>query len=144
MQQVPGEHLAEHALAFVARARDGLERLARGDVHEVDRHLEHFGDADGAIGGFALDFRRTRQRMALGPRDAALVDLILQLEDEVAVLRVHGDDGAERQRRGEAVHQRLVVAHDGVLVRHEMLEAVDAVLAHQRPHVLRARSRPTR
>ncbi len=74
--------------------------------------------------------------MALGSGDAALVDLLLQLEDQVAVLRVHRDDRSQCQRRGEAVHQRFVIAHDGVLVRHEMLEAVDAVLAHQAHHVL--------
>jgi hypothetical protein len=67
---------------------------------------------------------------------SALVDLVLQLEDEVAVLRVHGADRAECLCRREAVHERFVVAHDGVLVRHEVLEAVDAVLSHQRDHVL--------
>jgi hypothetical protein len=135
-QQMAGEHFAEDALAFVARARDGLECLARGDVHEVDRNLEHLGNADGAVGGFAFHFGRPRQRMTLGSCDAALEDFILQLEHQVAILGVRRHDGAERQRRGEAVHQRFVVAHDGVLVRHEMLEAVDAVLAHQRAHVL--------
>jgi hypothetical protein len=48
---------------------------------------------------------------------------------------VHGRHRAELERALEAVHQRLVVAHDGVLVGHEVLEAVDAFLAHQRAHV---------
>ncbi|MCI0467737.1 MAG: hypothetical protein L0Y57_12140, partial [Beijerinckiaceae bacterium] len=35
----------------------------------------------------------------------------------------------------EALHQVLVGHHDGVLVCHEMLEAVDAPILHQRAHV---------
>ena len=62
-----GENLAEYALPFVARPGDRLERLARGDVHHVDRYLDDLGDADGAIGGLALDFGRARQRVASGP-----------------------------------------------------------------------------
>jgi len=48
---------------------------------------------------------------------------------------VHGGHGAEFERALEAVHQGFVVAHDGVFVGHEVLEAVHALLLHQRAHV---------
>mmetsp|Transcript_36606 Transcript_36606/g.84934 ORF Transcript_36606/g.84934 Transcript_36606/m.84934 type:complete len:230 (+) Transcript_36606:1242-1931(+) len=74
--------------------------------------------------------------MPLGAGDAHLGHPGLQQVDQLAVLGMHGRHGAEFERTLEAVHQRLVVAHDGVLVGHEVLEAVHAFLAHQRPHVV--------
>jgi hypothetical protein len=64
-----------------------------------------------------------------------LVDLLLQPEHQLAVLGVHGAQGAQLAGAGEAVHQHLVVRHDGVLVGHEVLEAVDAVLLAAASHV---------
>ena len=97
----------------------------------------HLRDADGAVGGLALDLRRARQRMAFGSGDALLQELLLQLEDQLAVLGMHGRRARPvRRQRRKLVHQLLVVDHDGVLVGHEVLEAVDAVLAHERAHVV--------
>ncbi len=48
---------------------------------------------------------------------------------------MHGRHRAEFECALEAVDQRFVVAHDRVLVGHEVLEAVDALLLHQRAHV---------
>jgi hypothetical protein len=79
-----------------------------------------------------------------GPGDAHLQHLLLQQKHQFAVLGVHGGHGAQLQRALEAVHQRFVVAHDGVLVGHEVLEAVHALVADQCAHVTLARSRPTR
>jgi hypothetical protein len=104
-------------------------------VDDVDRHAEHAGDGDGTVRRFALDHRRARQRVAFGAGDARLQYLLLQQEDELAILGMHGRHRAELERALEAVHQRLVVAHDGVLVGHEVLEAVDAFVLHQRSHV---------
>ena len=56
--QVLRQHLAEHALAFEARARDGFERIDARGVHHVERHAEHFGNANGAIGRLALTLGR--------------------------------------------------------------------------------------
>jgi hypothetical protein len=141
--QVAGQHLAVHALAAGAGAGDGLGRLGAGDVHHVDRHVEHIGDGDGALGGLGLHRRRAGERVALGAGDALGLHLLLQQEDQLAVLGVHGGHGAQLQRAAEAVHQGLVVAHDGVLVGHEVLEAVHALLAHQGAHV-GVHARPTR
>ncbi len=111
-----------------------IELLA-GVVHDVERRAEHLRDADGAVGGLAFHLRRTRQRMALGAGDAALHDLLLQVVHQLAVLGMHGRDRAQLLAAREALHQVLVGHHDGVLVRHEMLEAVDAAVLHQRAHV---------
>src|SRR6218665_2628360 len=48
---------------------------------------------------------------------------------------MHRGHGAQFQRALEAVYQRFVVAHDGVLVGHEVLEAVHAFFLHQLAHV---------
>ncbi len=134
-QQVTGEHFAEHALALAAGARDRLQRLAAGIVHDVERHAEHLGDADRAVGRFPLDLRRARQRMRLGAREAGLQKLLLEVGDQFAVLGMHGAQRAQLARPREAVHQHRIVGHDRALVGHEMLEAVDAVVARQRAHV---------
>ena len=133
--EVAGQHLAEHALALVARARDGLERFAAGIVHDVERHAEHLGDPDGAIGSLALDLGRPRQRMALGAGYAGFQELLLQMEHQLAILGVDGADRAKLAGAGEAVHQHLVIRHDRALVGHEVLEAVDTVLLGERAHV---------
>ena len=90
--------------------------------------MARFAASPSTIGG-------PRQRVPFGAGDAALQHLLLQQVDELAVLGVHRRHGAELEGALEAVHQRLVVAHDGVLVGHEVLEAVDAFLAYERAHV---------
>ncbi len=66
---------------------------------------------------------------------ALLQQVLLQLEYQLAVLRVYGRDCAKFDAAAEALHQRFIIGHDGVLVRHEVLEAVHPMLAHQRAHV---------
>ncbi len=134
-QQMPGQHLAEHALALVARARDRLQRFLAGIVHDIERHAQHLGDTDGAVGGLALHLRRARQRVAFRPCDAGCDQLLLQVEHQLAIFGMDGTDGAQLARAREAVHQNVVVGHDGAFIRHEMLEAVDAVLLGERCHV---------
>ena len=60
---------------------------------------------------------------------------LLQAEYQVAVFCVHRHNRAELTSPREAVDQCLVVAHDRVLVGHEVLEAVDAMLLNKRFHV---------
>src|SRR3546814_11575680 len=67
-QQMAGQRLAEDALALVAGTDDCFHRLDAGVVHDIERHVEHLGDADGAVGGLAPDGRRAREGMAPGPR----------------------------------------------------------------------------
>ena len=49
---------------------------------------------------------------------------------------MHGGYRAQLQAAFEAGHQGIVGRHDRVLVGHEMLEAVDAVMADQLGHFL--------
>jgi hypothetical protein len=133
--QVLREHLAERDLALEPGPRQRLEGVDAAGVHEVERRAEHLGDAQGAVGGLAFDLRRPRQRVALRAVDTLVVDGLLQPIDQLAVLGMHGAQRAELARAHEAVHQHLVIAHDGVLVRHEVLERVDAALGRQHAHV---------
>ena len=134
-QKMPGQNLAKHALPFAPGAGDALQRLTAGIVDDVERHIQHLGDADCAVGGLGLDFRRTRQRVTFRPGNAAVDHFLLQGEDEIAIFRVHGADRAQFARPPEAVHQNLVVRHDGALVGYEMLETVDPMLLHQGFHI---------
>ena len=71
-----------------------------------------------------------------GPVTPCLQQLLLHHPDQIAVLAVDGAERAEVPRPREAVHHLLRVEHDLALVGHEVLEAVDPVIAGQRPHVL--------
>lgn len=95
--QMARQHLAEHAQALVARAGDHLHRILGRHVHDVHRHTQHLRDADRAIGGLALHLGRARQRMRLRPGDAVREQLALELEDQLAVFRVHGRQCAQLQ-----------------------------------------------
>ena len=57
-EQVTGEHFAEDTLTFEAGACDGVECLFARDVHDVHRAVEHFGNSNRAVRGFAFDRRR--------------------------------------------------------------------------------------
>jgi hypothetical protein len=65
----------------------------------------------------------------------SLQHLLLQQKDQFAILSVHRGHGTELQGAAETVDQRFVVAHDGVLVGHEVLEAVDTLVLDQCAHV---------
>ena len=104
-------------------------------MHHIDRHAQHVGNRNGAVHRLAFHNRRPGQRVPFRALDALRRHFLLQLEHQLAVLCVHGRHGAEFQRALEALDQRFVAAHHGALVGHEMLEAVDAFLLHQRAHV---------
>ena len=72
--------------------------------------------------------------MRLGPGDALGHQLALQVVHQLAVFRMHGGHRAQFQAAFEAGDQGVVRRHDCVLVGHEVLEAVDAVLTHQLGH----------
>ena len=135
-QQMACQHLAVDRLTVLAGVADLLQRIGGGDVDQIHRRAQGAGDADGAAGSFALDLRRTRQRMRLRAGDAVGQQLLLQVVDQLAVLGMHGGNRAQFQTAREARDEGVVRRHDGVLVGHEVLEAVDAVIGDQRRHVL--------
>ena len=129
------QRLAVDPLAERSRPRDRLMRGNAGGVDDVERDARLVGEHDGAIGRLALDIRRTRQGVALGPGDSFRHIVPLQRGDEVAVLGVnerHRADFGAADERGEHL---LVVDHQRALVGHEMLEGRDARL-HHLGHVL--------
>src|ERR1700722_18455233 len=82
------QRLAIDALAKSAGATDRLLRLSAGDVHNVERRAPLIGEHDRAIGRFALNVRRTRERVALGPGYALGHVMLLQRGDDLAILGV--------------------------------------------------------
>src|ERR1700722_1734648 len=82
------QRLAIDALAKSAGAADRLVRLGAGDVNDVERRTSLIGEHDRAIGSFALNVGRTRQRVALGPGYALGHVMLLQRGDDLAILGV--------------------------------------------------------
>lgn len=72
--------------------------------------------------------------MGLRPGDALGHQLALQVIHQLAVLRMHGGHRAQFQAAFEAGHQGVIGGHDRVLVGHEVLETIDAVVADQLGH----------
>ena len=120
--EVLRENLREHALAFAPRATHSLQRVFTTRMDQVEGHAEDLGDANGRVGRLALHLGRAAQRVTLRPRVPALVHLLLQPKLQLPVLGVHRGNRAELVAPREGVHQRLVVAHDCVFVRHEVLK----------------------
>ena len=134
--QVLHQAFAVCSLALQPGAGHGLQRLLARDVDNVDRRVQHLRDADRAVRRLALHLGRARLRMPLGPGDALLQQLLLQVPDQLAVLGMDRAERAQLLAAREARQQLLVVQHDRALVGHEVLEAVDPVLAREHAHVL--------
>ena len=56
--QVTCQHFPIHPLSAGARAHDGFGGFDARNMHDVDWHIEHVGNGDGAVGRLALDGRR--------------------------------------------------------------------------------------
>ena len=95
------------------------------DVEGAARHVGHHA---GPVCGLALDLGRTRVGVPFGPRDAARHQVLLHLENDVAVLGVDQRRGAKLGAAAERVEHLGVVDHQGALVGHEVLEGIDAAL----------------
>ena len=141
-QQMARQHLAIDPLALEPGAGDGLDRLLAGIMDDIERGVDHLGQADHPVGGLALDLGRAGEGMALGAGDALLQDLLLQEIDEIAVLGMDGGERPQLLAAPEALQHLLVGDHDGPLVGHEMLEAVDPMAGGQHPHLLPHLVRP--
>ena len=134
--EVLHQAFAEDPLALEPGPGYRLQRLLARDVDDVDRCVQHLRDADRAVCRLALHLGRARLRMPLGPGDALLQQLLLQMPDQLAVLGMDGAERAQLLAAREARQQLLVIQHDRALVGHEVLEAVDPVLAREHAHVL--------
>ena len=68
--------------------------------------------------------------------DTFFKQLFLQSENQLTIFGMHSGYGSELQRPCETVNEYFVACHDGAFVRHEMLKAVNAVIADQRFHIV--------
>ena len=104
-------------------------------MDDVNRHARHFGEGDGASGRFTFGVRRTRQRVILG-RCLSLAQRFLdQLVDHAAILRMHAYQSAVFPCASQRPEDRLIVHHEHAGVRHEELEAGDALVPDHPIHV---------
>ena len=105
-------------------------------MDHIERHTQHFGDADGTGRRFAFDLRWPRQRVTLGSGHTIGQQFLLHVIDEVAVLGVDLRQGAQRSTMGKPRDELFVVHHDGAFVGHEKLVAVDASVPGEDFHLL--------
>mmetsp|Transcript_1294 Transcript_1294/g.4843 ORF Transcript_1294/g.4843 Transcript_1294/m.4843 type:complete len:217 (+) Transcript_1294:2074-2724(+) len=75
--EVLRENLGEHALPLAPRPPHSLERVLAARVHQVQGDAENLGDANRRVGRFALNLRRSAQRVPLRSDVPALVHLFL-------------------------------------------------------------------
>ena len=83
-QQMPGQHLTVDRLTLGPGIGDFVEGLAGGNMHQVQRRAQGFGDANGPAGGFPLDLGRARQRVRFRPGHALGHQLALQVKHQFA------------------------------------------------------------
>ena len=120
--------LAPDVPAGVSRSLDRLDRLAARDVDDVQRRAGDVRQLDRAVRRLALRLGRPRQRVPVRLRVARGKRLLHQHVDRVAVLRVHHHERTGLRRDLHRLEERLVVDHQGALVRHEQLVGGDALL----------------
>ena len=97
-------------------------------MHHVEGLLGHARQHDRPRGGLALEGGGARESVVLGLRLALGHELVLELDDHVAVLGVHRHEGVEGASRLHDLDQLDVVDADGAAVGHEGLEGGDALL----------------
>ena len=134
-QQMPGQYFAIYRLALTAGVGNFVECFTGRHMHQIQRRANGLGNADRPAGSFAFHLGRARQRVRFRPGHALGHEFALQVVHQFAVFGMHSGDRAQFQATLEAGHQGVVGGHDRVLVGHEVLEAVDAVMADQLGHL---------
>ena len=119
----------------VPRFRHRVERLARREVHDIDRRLGELRDADDPVGRLALHQGGPGQHVPLGARIAGGERLLHQHVDDVAVLGVDLHHPAVRADLTHRLEDRPVVDHQQVGIGGEELEGGDAFVVDQALHV---------
>ena len=109
--------------AAVARLGHRGQRLARGQVHDVERRPRQLREPDGAMGGFAFEYRRARGRVVLRRAQALSDRLLDQHLDDRAVLGMDAGHRAVVAGHAHRLEQRAVVHHQHARIGHEQLEA---------------------
>ena len=129
--------LAVHGAPAGVGAADLLQRAVAGDVHDHERGVGHLGEPDRAAGRLRLARLRAGEAVPLRARVAAGERLLLQLGDDVAVLRVHHHQQAGVAGDLHRLEQVLVGRVERrALVGHEDLDRGDAELGEVRELLL--------
>ena len=130
-EEVLRARLTPDAPALLARTADRLDRLAAGDVDDVERRGGDSRELDGSVRRLALELGRPRDRVV----DRLGVPLGERLADEdvdrVTVLGVNHHERAARRGDLHRAEERLVVDLQDVLVGHEELVRGDALLGQR-------------
>ncbi len=104
------------------------QRLFVAGVHDVAVRVVHFRERRQVMDAFSLDPRWATPVMPLGAGLAFSQQFPLQLEHEIGVFAMGGDDHAEFLGETHGVIQLFVADAERALVREENLEAADAFL----------------
>ncbi len=117
--------------ALALRPADLLDRVAVGDVHDQDRHVDQLGERDGAVRRLALGDAGMGDGMVFRLRVPGRQQPVGQPLDHVVVLGMDHDEGAFRA--GERQHlEHLAIIQAQAVIGHVDLERGVAVLDQRR------------
>lgn len=113
-----------------------LSRRLGHDMNDIKRTVSFLSDGNSSISSLLLKSLRPGQQMSLRSSNTKLLNLLSALVDKVSILGMHHSNSAELLAPLEHLDKVLVADHERVLVGHERLERVDALLLAQRLHLL--------
>lgn len=105
-------------------------------MNDIKRTVSLLSDGDRSISSLLLEGLRPGQQMTLRSSNTKLLNLLSALVDKVPILGMDHSNSAELLAPLEDLDEVLVADHERVLVGHERLERVDALLLAQRLHLL--------
>ena len=91
-------------------------------MHDVNRHVGHFGERDRPMCGFGFGPRRPRQRVIFRRCPAFGKGSLHEHVDDSPVLRMHADRAAIFSRPQQRREDARIVQHENAGIRHEQLE----------------------
>src|SRR5215472_3465635 len=131
--QIPRTSFRISRKSAVARFANFFKRVVAGEVNDVNGRACHFGERDGTRGSFGFGCGGASERVILGRAFAFSENLLDDHVDGAAIFRVHADEPVVRGRLSHGPKDGGIVKHEHAWIRHEELEAGDAVadkLAH--------------
>ncbi len=133
--EASGQGLAVHNNTASLGVRDRQSARLAHHIHNVERAVELFGDADRSLRGLGLELLGPTQQVTLGSGHTERPHTLSALLDEIATLSVNHGHTAQLLALLDHTQELLLAQHEQLAVGHVDEERVDAVLSHTRLHL---------
>ena len=122
---------AHHRVALGTSTPQRFNRRFAGHMHHVQRAAGQSRHDHRAVGGFAFDFRGTRQRMIRsGSVLPAASSAGVSCRFDITIFGMNHDDHAMIGGHAHGVEQRGVVDHEYIFIGHEQFQTGDTLIHH--------------